>query len=889
MLELALAEMAQATTITRLLDAGRADDDAVAAFARPALTYGLLRDHVQRTVSALNRLGIGRNDTVAMVLPNGPELASAFLGVAAAASAAPINPAYRDDDFRFYLADLGAKALVVANGADSPALAVAAEMKIPVLRIAHDVTQPAGSFILSGEPVGPARNDGLGGPDDVALVLHTSGTTARPKMVPLTQANLATSARQIGNILRLTREDRCLNVMPLFHIHGLVGGVLASMAAGGSVFCAPCLNALQFFSWLSEAEPTWYTAVPTMHQAVLAQVERHRGVVGQVKLRFVRSSSAALPIAVMRKLEEAFDAPVIESYGMTEAAHQIASNALPPAVRKPGSVGRAAGVDVGIMGPDGNLLVAGTIGEVVIRGPSVTAGYRNNPEANAQAFVGGWFRTGDQGVMDEEGYLTITGRIKELINRGGEKVAPKEIDDALMEHGGVAAAIAFALPHPTLGEEIAAAVVPREGADLSKGALTDFLAGRLPRFKIPRQIVFVDDIPKGPTGKVQRNELAASFGLSAIVAETRAAAGAAGRAPTALEAKLQALWAETLGVPMVGLQDDFFLLGGDSLQAVQLVLAVQDTLGHSLPSSALIECSTVAEMAALIESGLSAACIVPLRAKGTRPPFFCVHGVSGHVIHMRGLARHLGEEQPFYAIQSVGLDGRRAPLSRIEDMAAHYIAEMRWCQPRGPYYLGGYSMGAWVAFEMAHQLHAAGERVALLALIDSYFTAQWRRATIPEWLGIRCGEFLNLPAAQKAGFLAERALRAPGLLMALVRRAWHRRLGLAPGDAAGGDGTTGVEAANRRALHSYHLRPLYCDAVLFRTRLVGRTHPMMYDGWKTLIMGSLETRRVPGGHRQLFDEPFVRILARELTECLRQHEPRARAAAEVGAMAAKTE
>jgi thioesterase domain-containing protein/acyl carrier protein len=554
----------------------------------------------------------------------------------------------------------------------------------------------------------------------------------------------------------------------------------------------------------------------------------------------------------------------------------MTSNPLPPAVRKPGTVGRAAGPQVAIMGADGSLLPAGIAGEVVIRGPNVTAGYRNNAEANAQAFRGGWLRTGDQGVMDEDGYLTITGRFKEIINRGGEKIAPKEIDDALMEHAGVAAAAAFPLPHPTLGEEIGAAVVAATSAELSEAALTQFLAGRLPHFKIPRRFVFVADIPKGPTGKIQRHELAAVLGLSTVVAETRAAAAAAARAPTVLEARLQALWAETLGVPSVGLHDNFFLLGGDSLQAVELVLQVRETFGHSLSASTLIECGTVAEMAALIETGApAAACIVPLRASGTRPPLFCVHGVSGQVLFLRNLARRLSEKQPLYGIQSAGLDGKSPALSRIEDMAAHYIAEMRRYQPRGPYYLVGYSMGGWVAFEMAHQLRAAGERVAMLAMIDTYYSGEIRHATLREWVGIRWREFQGLRAAEKIRFLAQRALNARQRLIGALGATWEqlRRRGPAPKAAASARAATGVQAANQCAKNSYQLRPLDCDAVLFKLRLVGRVHPVMYDGWKTLIMGELETRTITCLEGQVFDEPFVRVLARELTECLDQRVP----------------
>jgi oxalate---CoA ligase len=855
-------------TIAALLDAGRAQDVALAAPARAPLTYAALREQVRRTAAALNALGVGRNDTVAIVLPNGPELACAFLSIASVATAAPLNPSYRRADFEFYLSDLGAKALVVAGASDSPALAVAREQRIPVLRVAHDAAQPAGTFTLAGAAAGAAKRDGFAVPADTALVLHTSGTTARPKMVPLTQANLAASARHIGETLRLSRADRCLNVMPLFHIHGLIAGILSSMAAGGSAFCAPCLNALEFFRWLEEAQPSWYTAVPTMHQAILAQAGQHRRIIERVRLRFIRSSSAALPVAVMRRLEAAFQAPVIESYGMTEAAHQMASNPLPPGARKAGSVGRAAGPEVAIMAPDGRLLATGEVGEVVIRGPNVTAGYANNPEANAQAFTGGWFRTGDQGMLDEDGYLSLTGRLKEIINRGGEKISPKEIDDVLMEHPGVAGAAAFPLPHPTLGEEIAAAVVPAPGTVLSEPELLRFLSERLPSFKVPRRLLLVDAIPKGATGKIQRRELAAALGVSAGIVGARAVAASNERPPTPLEAKLKSLWEKTLGVSSVGLHDNFFLLGGDSLQAVQLVASVEQALGHALAQAALIECGTIAEMAARIEHGAPAGCIVPFRTTGTRPPFFCVHDVSGQVINMRHLARYLGEEQPFYGIQAVGVDGKRPPFSRIEDMAAHYIAELRKYQPAGPYFLGGFSMGGWVAFEMTRQLCAAGERVALLALIDAYFGHERRRATIPEWLRRRWREFLDLPSPDRLGFLRQRLARAPYTAWVTLRVAWTR-LKRPQRTAAGASAPAhGADAANQRAVDAYRLRPLHCDAVLLKTRLAGWDHPVVHDGWKDVIAGRLEMRTIAGQHAEVINEPFVRTLAAELSVCL---------------------
>ena len=330
--------------------------------------------------------------------------------------------------------------------------------------------------------------------------------------MPLAQANIWTSARNIASSLELSANDRALNVMPLFHIHGLIAGLCAPLSRGGSVFCTPGFNALKFFAEMEEAKPTWYTAVPTMHQALLTRAGRHKEVIARNPLRFVRSSSSSLPPTVIGELEAVFKCPVIEAYGMTEATHQMASNPL-RGVRKPGSVGLAAGPEIAIMDEAGRLLGPGEPGEVVIRGASVTAGYENNPKANAQAFVNGWFRTGDQGVIDADGYLSLTGRLKEIINRGGEKISPREVDEALMNHPAVLQAVTFALPHPMLGEDVGAAVVLREGASATEQDLHAFVSERLAAFKTPRKILFLAEIPKGATGKLQRIGLAQKLGL----------------------------------------------------------------------------------------------------------------------------------------------------------------------------------------------------------------------------------------------------------------------------------------------------------------------------------------------------------------------------------------
>ncbi len=506
------------TTLKALLARHDAQSPAIGAPDREWLTYGGLRQLAVDVGAQLRAAGIGKTDRVAIVLPNGPEMATAFVTIAQAAATAPLNPGYRQEEFEFYLEDLNAKAIVVPENYEGPALTAANTCAMMVLRLVGGDDLPAGQFSLKAEqhahaPADPAEPDG----DDVALILHTSGTTSRPKIVPLLQSNIAASAHHISSTLALTPADRCMNVMPLFHIHGLIAAVTASLAAGASVWCSPGFDALKFFGWMKQAQPTWYTAVPTMHQAILTRAERNAEIISQTGLRFLRSSSASLPAQVMVALQQTFGAPVIEAYGMTEAAHQMASNPLPPRAQKPGSVGLEAGPLIRIADETDNRLISGT-GEVVICGPNLTPGYESNPEANEKNFFMAdgkrWFRTGDKGLLDDDGYLQLTGRLKEIINRGGEKISPLEVDGVLLDHPAVAQVVTFAMPHPKLGEEVAAAVVLREGHQTTEKEIREFAAGRMADFKVPRKILILEEIPKGATGKMQRIGLAEKLGLT---------------------------------------------------------------------------------------------------------------------------------------------------------------------------------------------------------------------------------------------------------------------------------------------------------------------------------------------------------------------------------------
>lgn len=572
------------------------------------LSHRDLHGQVAAIVRALDDLGVGKGDRVAIALPAGPDLAVSFLAAAVGATAAPLNPTYLEKEFAFHLWDLSARALILPRGSDSPARAAAAELGVAVVEL---IPLEAGCGIigLSSETSSVRTALGLAEPDDVALILHTSGTTSRPKKVPLSQANLCASARNIAATLQLQADDIGLMAMPLFHIHGLAC-LLAALSAGGSCVCIRSFHAHQFPRWLETWKLTWFSAVPTLLQALLDFTQDLSFPTSS--LRFIRSSSAPLPPPLMESLERVFGVPVIESYGMTEAAHQMASNPLPPGARKSGSVGFPAGPRVAILDETGAPLGNGSIGEVAVMGATVTRGYENSPEANASAYCAGWFRTGDQGYFDQEGYLFITGRLKELINRGGEKISPREIDEALLAHPTVRQAVAFAVPHPSLGEDIAAAVVLQAHASCTEADLRAFMLDRLPAFKVPSRIILVADLPTAPSGKIPRIGMADRLAQYLSVAYDPPVSD--------MEKQVAATIGEVLGRERVGNNDNFFALGGDSLRATQVLIRLKQRLALELPVSLLFRLPTPALLGARLEELIAAREIDLLAAALTALP-----------------------------------------------------------------------------------------------------------------------------------------------------------------------------------------------------------------------------------------------------------------------------
>lgn len=815
---------------------------------RLPLTYSDLWRHIEMTVKKLRAWGINRNDRVALVLPNGPEMAAAFLTVASAATSAPLNPNYRPSEFDFYLTDLRTKALIVHTDLKSPARDVALSKGIPIIELAPELSGSAGIFCLKsrlGDMVSSSKDD-LAHPSDTALVLHTSGTTSRPKIVPLTHSNIHSSAFNIIKSLELSTQDSCLNIMPLFHIHGLMAALLASVCAGSSVICTEVFDVDNFFKLLAEFRPTWYSAVPTMHQAILGRADNYHEVVEDSSLRFIRSSSASLPPKIMAKLEELFRAPVIEAYGMTEASHQMASNPLPPKQRKPGTVGLAAGPKVRIMDEAGDFLNLCQIGEIVIRGANVTLGYEKNPEANKFSFLSGWFRTGDQGFMDHDSYLTITGRLKEIVNRGGEKVAPREIDEVLLDHPDVLQAVAFAVPHPSLGEDLVAAVIVQDGISINEHELRQFTFKRLSDYKVPSQIIVVGEIPKGATGKIQR------IGL----AEKLAGKLQARYVPPAnsLEALLAASWEKILGVARVGINDNFFALGGDSLSAGLALLEIEELLGKELPPTILFQAPTISQLSNLLKIDLASvnSYLVPIQAGGESVPLFCVPGHGGDVFTFFELSRHLRPERPVYACRFPREAEQNDDVANemLTLLASRYIDEIKAIYPNGPILLIGYCFGGEVAFEMAHRLRSQGTDTPLLGIIFAYQEGAIRTRGLRNRILYQLASLRELTIKDK---VARLWLLTRKLFFRMARKLYPL-------------------VGHHQFLNSSVISTLtYYPASVTLFRPVGNeSENLYYDpqmGWGGLA-ANIKVYDLPGDKITVFKEPHVRILAEHLNRCI---------------------
>jgi oxalate---CoA ligase len=689
------------------------DAAAILAPGRLPLNFGGLLAQIDHVRTTLNRCGLGRGDRIALLAGRGPETAVAALGIASCAVCVPLNDASALTELEAGLVQTGANALLVPATTDGAVKSLAVAAGISLFEYSIEEETSAGSFRLNGGAAAEVVQGGWASAADVALVLRTSGTTAQAKIVPISHENICARTDKVRRMFGIRQTDRCLNLLPLCYSFGLNVGLMAPLAAGCAVIFPSTGNVESFPAWISEFSPTWYAANSTHHQAILEILQRNRNGRGSYRLRFAVSGGSPLQARLRLRLEEKLGAPVLDYYGTTEVG--AITGEPPVGKREPGTVGCSPDEDVGIMDADGTLLESGKEGEVVVRGPIVFGGYEKDPVANERAFLGEWYRTGDHGAIDADGFVRLVGRIDEVINRGGEKIAPLEIDEALLGHEAVAQAISFPIPHATMHQEIAAAVVLRNGAAITGDQLRRFLATRLASYKVPRFILCTSELPRGPTGKLSRSGLAAYFRL-----DTPAASSAQFNPRTRIQEILLKLWRDVLNRQDIGCDDDFFLCGGDSLSAVDLLHRVQTELQYHLPLTILTEAPTVSKLEIILETGtLGAPNNIRVNVPGTRRPLFAVCGLFGHALRLLPVLRSLGADQPCYALQPPGMDWSSVGCATLAEIATYYIGEVKAAQPRGPYRLLGASFGGLVVFEMALQLQKMGEPIDQLLMVDT--------------------------------------------------------------------------------------------------------------------------------------------------------------------------
>lgn len=687
---------------------------AILSPAAPPLSFAELAHQISALRTWLGEQGLGPEDRIAVPAPQGPATALAIIALASSAACIPINPRLSRAECLGLLRDGKATAFFDAGGVLDAGREAAAEMGLRILSMPFPFP-PADAVSAP-----PAPQEAADGPrtvkaDDPALIIGTSGSTGQAKIVAITHRQLLARAHKTIRFLGLSAHDRCLNVMPLCYQLGQNPGLFAPLLAGGSAICPAEFTERNFFEGLQALAASWYNAGPTHQQAILKWLRKAPERIARHRLRFARSGSAPLPLALREEIEALLGIPLIESYSSTETGPLTCNS--PSGRRKPGKLGRGDEQDLAVVDQQGNRLPAGSLGEVIARGPCVIAGYENDPLANAQAFREGWFHTGDMGCFDEEGFLTLTGRIKDIINRGGEKIAPAEVDALLLAHPDVEEAVSFPTPHASLGEDIAAAIVARPGRSPTESALRDFLHGKLAVFKIPHRILRVGSIPRGPTGKPVRAQLAAHF--KTALAPAGGPRTAATTSP--LTGKLVQTWRDALGRDDIGPADDFFQHGGDSLAVVNLLVAVEQGLQVRLPPDMLARYPTPQRLADALQRQVSSGqgSVVSLHPHGREIPLFAISARHGHALWIILIGRELGPGQPFHALQPPGMDWDKAGCHDLPAMAAHYIGVMKALQAKGPYRLLGSSFGGLVAFEIALQLQAAGEQVDLLALLNS--------------------------------------------------------------------------------------------------------------------------------------------------------------------------
>lgn len=828
-----------------------------------------------RIAQGLQAEGINRGDLVALAIPNAEQLLLGLLGVASVAAAAPLDPKLAEPELLSRLLQLKPRAMVTAFEPDPKLVRAASATATPLLSLRFPSGREDQPEIGRSRPL-TAATTSRSVAEDVVAVFQTSATTGVPKLAPLTHRNLAA---MIGNVQRsfgLRADDRFLCLLPLHHLSGLLY-CLAQLLRGGMAICSNAFDPGQFLKWLETHRPTWYLAGPAIHHAVLQLVQARPGGFPPTSLRFIRSGTAAIPPSLVEALERELRVPVSHGYGMTEAG-VITSTGFHD--RTPGSVGKSIGIAVGIMAPDGSLLPSTAQGEIVLRGEEVMNGYLDDPAANRAAFHNGWFRSGDLGWLTPDGELFITGRLREMINRGGQKILPHEIDSVLAQHPAVEQTAAFAIPHPALGEDIAAAVVLRQGAVADETELRSYMAARVGPVRLPSRMFFVDEIPVTATGKPIRPQLSQLFAHAANHAPAPGNTPRPNAAGDLLEQRIAAIWSRVLGVPTpLHEEESFFALGGDSLALTQMLTIIEAEMGleglwtaRRLAWPRFLAAPTIATVRdAIMEhrtignaspprQGVSK---VVLQERGKGPPFLCFPGAAMDASYLGPLARLVGDAQPFVVLRDTTWDTGDTEYA-FEDMIRRFVDYILNTRPLGA--IGGHCFGGILAFECACRLEALGCPVPTVVLFDTATPGypkplrHWRQ---------------YLKWAPRFAFTLRRgtALDAGREVIAHVRGLSNK----SPQSGFMGPkaGTSLLDAA-AAIMHSYVPRPFGGSVVNFMAAGKPVSTRVLEDarlGWRDFARGGFESHRVPGSHDSMFSEEHVEQMADLLRGILRGSRP----------------
>jgi acyl-CoA synthetase (AMP-forming)/AMP-acid ligase II/thioesterase domain-containing protein/acyl carrier protein len=842
------------------------------------LTYRELRLQVRFVVQTLTTRGYHRNDRIAVITPAGPETAVAIISVMSGFTAVPLNPQYKEQEYQNYFSQLKVKAILVQKNMTPDAVRAAESMNIPVIELIP-IPGKAGKFGLEPAGSGNVQEPEFASPTDISHVFFTSGTTSRPKIVPLSQKQIVSMQHQHSQTLGIRNTDRCLHIVPYYHGMGIGPPLLCVLLAGGTVICPREFIPSDFPSLLKEFRPTYYSAGPALHQGILREIKKMSPEeLKNHSLRFIRSGSAALPPHARQELEALLGVVMIEAYAMTEAG-EISVN-FPP---KPGSVGRPVIEHLKITDENGNELKAGQQGEILVRGDTVFAGYEDNPDENKAAFLDGWFRTGDMGYLDDEGYLFYTGRKKELINKGGEKISPVEVDTVLMTHHGVKQAMAFRIHDPVLGEDIAAMVV-LSNPDTTKDELNRFLLERLAPFKVPRGIYVVDEICKGPTGKLLRSQGTDRCARGEFKESSKPAVCDNTVSPSLLlyQERLLRLWKESLDISAVSPDDDFFLSGGNSLSAVELLIKLQRTFEVALPPETVYLYPTIRQQAVLLAGKTGTGknyhpLIVPIREQGSLPPLICIHSVGGWIGTYQNIFRHFHQDRPVFGIRARGLEPGEQPHQTITDAVREYADAVRSVQGEGPYHLIGFSAGAIYAFELACLLQDRGEPVAWLGNIDQSvrFPGQEHDPVFE-----RKGAIIAAGSQVYRRFFHHLKKNPDGILHRAVekgKKAFAAHVLHTDEPPPFEDWVLTYPErqqplirAIRKALREYQPRIFSGDLRLFSTGQDRAYYPGdVARGWNAFITGKTIVFEIPGDHGNLYLDPHAQSVARKIEESLK--------------------